>query len=371
MFCGKYKERIGQLETELREERARREAAEQRLAGLEQQARAAEARAAAADQALERSRRLHQALQSFGDSFLEIQRSQAAIAHAMRDERNHAVEAASVSGNCRQSIEKIAASLAVMADDGAAMSGNVEELSARANQIGGIVQLIREIADQTNLLALNAAIEAARAGEQGRGFAVVADEVRKLAERTATATNEISGLVTAIQSETRTARQKMDEWARRTATYGEEGATATADMRALFDLSRRMEETIAASALRSFLEIAKIDHLVYKFEIYRVLMGQSHKTAADLPSHLNCRLGQWYYEGEGRSGYAKLPAFGELEAPHKTFHEAGMAALEANGRGDLATCFTHIDEMEAASNKVLAALDKLASQATGGRLGQS
>jgi hypothetical protein len=366
MFCGAYKNKIGELEAELETTRAALAAREAELEEERRARRAAEESAAGMVGDLDKCRQIYRTMQSFGESFLEIQRSQVAIANAMKEEKASAVEAATVSGNCRQAVERISSSMSDMATDTEAMSGNVETLAERANQIGGIVQLIREIADQTNLLALNAAIEAARAGEQGRGFAVVADEVRKLAERTATATNEISGLVNSIQDETRQTSGQMEQWAQRSANYGQEGASAIAGMRALTDLSRCMESTIAAAALRSFIEVAKIDHLVYKFEIYRVLMGVSHKGIGDFAPHTACRLGKWYYEGEGRESFSRLSGYVEMEAPHKRFHDAGLAALSAWQDGRMDACFAHIGTMETESMAVLGCLEGIATSAESG-----
>jgi len=113
-----------------------------------------------------------------------------------------AEEGAGLVKNAAQEIELISRTVATSSEQ-------IQLLQQRSQEIGGIANVIKEIADQTNLLALNAAIEAARAGEQGRGFAVVADEVRKLAERTAKATTEIAQMIDSVQEETQTAVQAM------------------------------------------------------------------------------------------------------------------------------------------------------------------
>ena len=118
------------------------------------------------------------------------------------DAGNISQEGAAVIHNAANEMRKIS-------DAVQSSSAIVEDLGRQSDQITSIVNTIKEIADQTNLLALNAAIEAARAGEQGRGFAVVADEVRKLAERTSLSTTEIGGMVGKIQNGTRSAVNSM------------------------------------------------------------------------------------------------------------------------------------------------------------------
>jgi len=300
----------------------------------------------------------------FSQSLAATQASLAALANNMRMEQDRAIDAQVLARTSCESIDRISDNLSTLAAQSQTAAGKVGSLDERAQQVGGILQLIEEIAAQTNLLALNAAIEAARAGEAGRGFAVVADEVRKLAERTSNATSNIANLVKEIRSDSGASRDQMATLASQAAVFSQDGQAAVLSMRQLLEMSTGNEQAASVSSLQSFCELAKVDHLIYKFRVYQVLFGISNDDESKFASYRACRLGKWYYEGEGRELFSQLPGFRSIEAPHERVHEFALAALRAHAAGDDEAAIRGVAEMERASISVLEGLERMAKSGT-------
>ncbi len=362
-WFGKTRARLEAAEQEAEGLRSELAARDNRLAELEAMLAAARSSQDESAEDLQMATGLYRNFHYFGGSMAQLQSSLSSLAESLAEEKKVAVEAAKVSVDARQGTEKMVSNLGKVADTVSAAVSNVEGLNARADAIGHIVNLITEISEQTNLLALNAAIEAARAGEHGRGFAVVAEEVRNLSKRTNEATQEIASQVAKIQEETSLTQDKMNTMAEQSEQLSAIGASASSGMGAILGLSQQMEGVISAGALRSFVELAKTDHLVYKFNVYQVMMGVSDKGPDDFADHTRCRLGKWYYEGEGHSCFSQLSGYRELEAPHRAVHRHALEALAQFTDGNTATALQELEGMEQASMEVLHCLEQMASTA--------
>ncbi|PSJ46071.1 chemotaxis protein [Zobellella endophytica] len=296
---------------------------------------------------------------SFGQSLDGLCFSFGSLSSNLNREQAAAVRAAGQSDHAKAILSGMVDNLHALSAKTNTTADGVEKLSQQAGQIGRIVQLIREVAEQTNLLALNAAIEAARAAEAGRGFAVVADEVRKLAERTGQATTEIAGLVDAIQQETRNTRGTMTESARLAEFCAQESASAAGEMEQLSQLAHHMEQAVVGAARLSSVELANIEELQLKLEVYRVLMGQSERRPEQIPDETQCRLGQWYYQGEGKALYAGQADYRALETPHQAMHRFAREAIRCYYEQDYPRALAALAEMEQANLRVFKGIEQM------------
>jgi hypothetical protein len=156
----------------------------------------------------------------------------------------------------------------------------------------------------------------------------------------------------------------MDNLSSSADDFSQRGVKATESMEQLVSLSRKMEYVIAGSALTSFIEVAKIDHLVFKFRIYMGLFGLIQITPNQVVDHSGCRLGKWYYEGEGRDCFSKLDGYRELETPHINVHKHGISALTAVQNKDMPAMLRYVEGMENESFAVISCLDRMALAAS-------
>jgi methyl-accepting chemotaxis protein len=247
----------------------------------------------------------------------EISHNAENAAASSRESAETAERGGTVMQAAAATMEKIAAATRTVSE-------KMTSLAHRSEEIGKVVSVIQEISEQTNLLALNAAIEAARAGEHGRGFAVVAGEVRRLAERTKSATEEIAGTIRSIQEETRDTLQVMADSRTAVESGMDETSKARQSLEATIASSRQVEQQIHLIATAATEQTSAAGEISESAgQISQLALENTHsaeeavealKNLSSLAAELDGMIRQFQLDGETQSG-GKLSGAARAAAP--------------------------------------------------------
>ncbi len=235
----------------------------------------------------------------------------------------------------------------------------VNQLNEKAVNIAKAVVTIDQISFQTNILSLNAAVEAATAGEAGKGFAVVAQEVRNLANRSSDSAKEISGVVQSIQDSVKQTNEKFELITKAINQISQTTLNYSNEINGAMNITSTAFDGLNSITDRIFMSLAKLDHVIWKVNTY--LSVANKKPSFGFVDHKNCRLGKWYNEGLGKKFFSKTPSYGKLDVPHSKVHNAThhvFDSIKDNGV-DYDFAVKSLVEMEQASKDVFKLLDQI------------
>jgi methyl-accepting chemotaxis protein len=260
----------------------------------------------------------------------------------------------------KSKLNSIVGDISSLNDNASSINQVVTELNTKAANIADAVLTIDQISFQTNILSLNAAVEAATAGEAGKGFAVVAQEVRNLATRSAEAAKEISAVVSSIQESVTLTNDKFEVMTKAIDTISNNTQSYSSEVGEAMDTSKSAFQGLGYVTDRIFMSLAKLDHVIWKVNTY---LSVAHREPAfKFVDHKNCRLGKWYNEGLGKRYFSKTPSYSRLDIPHSQVHNGTHHVFDEIEKGDnmdMNKLISAFKEMEDASNDVFNLLDKV------------